>query len=481
MEALKQFGAFGAAAVVTLGGFALGQNAIMAWLAAAVLVCVGAVVLSKRWGMLATALLGLGCCLYLFQLKITPDKPSICDVSATVSCSIVNSSPASMLFGIPIALLGAGFFLGVVLAIVALEPGPGNRLFQTVGALSIVGCLYSVYLGITALQMGATCPMCITIYACTGLLLATSLFGLRNEQITLVDQPMEVVRSTSLLIVSVTFLFVVLLGQTYYQSLDLRSDAQKVIDDIAKAQPQPDPDHPHPAEPHPDHPHPHPQTAPNPGGGSLLERLSELYVKPRGPGVVQLRGDEPVLGDPNAPFTVVEYACFGCPHCAQAFVHLKQLVAEAPDVKVKFRSFPLTNECNSAVQRGGRPEVCRAAMAARCANRQGKFWEYAEILFANQRTLGEPLLAAAAERVGVDFEAFSTCMADPATLAAVVEDGMTGAQVEIMGTPTMFLHGVRGDEWVEVCSGATGVKALIDAKKQGIELPAAGSRLCPLE
>jgi protein-disulfide isomerase/uncharacterized membrane protein len=482
MEALKQYGALGAAAVLALAGFAMGPYAVMAWLAAAVLVCAGVVARSPRWGALSAAVLGFACSAYLFQLKLAPGKTSICDVSASVSCDVVNSSPASMIFGIPIAALGMGFFLGVAIAVLALAP-VGSRLFQAVGLLAAVGCVYSVFLGFTAIQMGATCPMCMAIYAATALLLVSSLIELRRHGLGLLDGLGEVLKSPALLTIGATFLVVVVVAQGIYGSQDRRTDAERLMERMAENQPQPEPGQaPQPA--HDEHEgHNHPPQPPRPaqtGPRTVEQELTDLYVRPRG--ALQLTDDEPILGDPNAPYVLVEYACFGCPHCAQAFGHLRALVEEMPDVQVRFRSFPLSNECNPVLPRGGRPEVCRGAMAARCAGNQGKFWDFAGIVFGNQQQLGDPLLAAAAGQVGLDYEKFSSCLADPATLERVVQDANTGVALQIQGTPTMLLKGVTDDgSWLELCGGADSAKALIQAKKQGMELLPAESRMCPLE
>lgn len=480
MEAANQYGAFAAALVVGLAGFVLGDWAVMAWLAAGVLAAAGVVWLSPRWGTLATAVLGLGCNLYLFERKLDPSGSAICNVSAKVNCDLVNSSAASELFGIPIALFGAGFFLGVAIAAL-LPPGPANRLHQTVGAFSIVGCAYSVFLGFTAYQMGIACPMCMTIYACNALLLVASVLGMRQSG-GVAGEPLawvtESLRSSSMLAVAATFVATVLLGQSVYASHDRRSEADKVLDTIAARQAVAPTPAPAPTTGAPT-PTPNPsQPAPAGSQDEVTAKLAEAYVKPRG--TVRLVGDEPLLGDPNAPYQVLEYACFGCPHCAQALGHLKQLVAEFPEVNVRFRSFPLSGECNAAA-REGRPEVCRAAMAAKCASKQGKFWDYATILFANQQMLADPLFAGAATEVGLNFDQFSACLTDPNTLKQVFDDAKSGADLEIMGTPTMFLKGAVGDDWVEVCWGAQGVAALIQADKQGIPLREAAAVMCPME
>ncbi|MEZ4241875.1 MAG: thioredoxin domain-containing protein [Myxococcota bacterium] len=474
-DPLKQYGAFGAATLVAVAGLFAGPWAVLAWLAAAVLVCVGVLMQSARWGAVSAALLGFACSAYLFSLKLTPDKTSICDINAKVSCDVVNSSPASMLFGsVPIAVLGMAFFLGVVVAVMAFD---GRKTLQAVGLLALVGCVYSVYLAFAAIQLGATCPMCMAIYASNGLLLAAGMIGTRQAGAALFDDVGEVAKSTPLAVLVGTFVVVALVGQGVYGSQDRRTDAQKLIDRMAAGEheqqvaPEPATN----ANTNPNHPAPAPAVQ-----KSVAQELGELYVRPRG--TVVLDDDEPVLGDPKAPYVLVEYACFGCPHCAMAFPHLQELVDAEPEVQVRFRSFPLSNECNPDLPRGGRPEVCRGAMAARCANQQGKFWEFARSLFTNQRQLGDPLIVNTAEQLGLDYQKFSDCMADPATLQGVMSDAKSGVNLQIMGTPTMLLRGATPDgTWVELCGGADTAKALIEARKQGIELLPGASQLCPME
>lgn len=467
MQFAKQYGAFVAAAVVGLSGFALGDYAMLAWLGAAVLVALGVVLQSPRWGLLAAAVVGFGCSLYLFTRKIDPSGTSICSVSATIDCDVVNGSAASEVFGLPIALLGMGFFLGVVIAAL-LKPSRAARLFQTTGLLAVVGCLYALFLAFTSWQIGAVCPMCMAIYASTSLLLLASVLGLRQEDGALLDGLDQVVRSRTLLVEAATLVAVVLLGQLWYRSIDQRSSSDKVIDALAVQTPDPH-------EQQEQH-----EQAPQPARtDDIASQLAGTYVVPRG--TVALEGDEPVLGDPNAPYTVVEYACFGCPHCAVASKQLHDLVLEEPSIQVRFRSFPLSNECNPGAARGGRPEVCRAAMAAQCANQEGKFWEYSGLVFANQHQLGDELLAAVASQVGLEFGKFSECMSNPAVLEQVQRDAVSGGALQLVGTPSMFLKGILGDQWVEVCQGTGGVLALVRAHEAGVSMPPAAAGMCPMD
>jgi protein-disulfide isomerase/uncharacterized membrane protein len=451
METAKQYGAFGVAGALAILALASPENPELwlgAWLAAAWFAALGVTTRSTRHGLGAFAALAFACSAYLFWRKLDATGTSFCSVSATFDCDLVNTSAASELFGIPISLLGMGYFGGLAAA-AALSSAPQQRLYQLSGLTSAVGLVYCIYLFAEATQLPAWCMLCLTIYASTAAVFGASLVGAKEHTTPLlVDVPLAA-QSTSAQILGAVFLGVSVLGGMAFRSAS--DDAPPPVEA--------------PAEPGA------PAAAPDPA-----RRLLTFYAKPHGR--MALEGDEPVLGDPNAPYVVVEYACFGCPHCAEALVHLQELVAKDPQIQVRFRSFPLTGECNPLIQRGGAPEKCRAAMAAQCANRQGKFWPFASYVFERQRSLGEELLSEAAGEVGLDFGQFSSCMADPGILEQVQRDALSGGEMQIPGTPAMFLRGVAGDDWVEVCGGAESVQVLVDAHQAGVQFLPANAE-CP--
>jgi protein-disulfide isomerase/uncharacterized membrane protein len=434
--------------------------ALAAGLAAALLVCAAVVWWSPRWGLAATGLLGLAASAYLFSRKLdATGGPSLCNVNAVVNCDVVNSSAASEVMGIPIALLGAGFFLGVSVA-AAFVGAPRQRLFQVVAWLAGIGVLYSVFLAFTATQLGAVCMFCMTIYACCGLLLWGGWLGARREGAGLADAPGQVAASAPALVVLFVFLGVVLVGQSAWSSVRARTTTGQAMAAI-EATPAGEPP---PAE----------QAQP------IEEILGQLYARPAAP--VALEGDEPRLGREDAPYTIVEFADFGCPHCAEASELLHDLVEQVPQVQVRFRVFPLSGMCNPLLPESTGSELeigrCRAALAARCAASQDKFWEYATGVFAGQPDLSDERLVTIAKSVGLDMAKLQTCMADPATLTEVTEDAQAGGALQLRGTPGFFLVGLL-PEPVEVCGGAQGVLALLQAKARGIELPPVGQSSCP--
>ncbi len=82
-----------------------------------------------------------------------------------------------------------------------------------------------------------------------------------------------------------------------------------------------------------------------------------------------------------------------------------------------------------------------AAEAARCANQQGKFWEYHDQLFEQQDNLGASLYTALAQSLKLDMDKFNSCLNGHLTLAKVKKDYEDGLAAGVIGTPTFFVNG----------------------------------------
>src|SRR5262249_23364924 len=127
-------------------------------------------------------------------------------------------------------------------------------------------------------------------------------------------------------------------------------------------------------------------------------------------------------GPADAPITIVEFSDFQCPFCARAAKDLRELVGTSPEVSLVFRNFPLDTSCNGNLKRQMHANACLAAYAAECAGKQGRFWEYHDLLFENGQQLSRDALVTFAERVGIDTHSFEQCLDDPATHARVAAD-----------------------------------------------------------
>lgn len=408
---------------------------LFAGLLAGLFACGAVIAATPRWGVLSTAALAFGANAYLFSRKLDiASGPSACNISDVLNCDVVNTSAASEMFGLPITLFGMGLYLGLALtALYRAESTP--RFFQVTGLFAIASLVYSAYLAWESSKLGVFCVVCATIYVANGLLLWAALKGLAGEGRKLLDELGGAPLSTSFLTVAGTFLVVVVVGAgTWQQRTSI----------------------------------PGPSLATGGDPAAVAEGLALLYASPQGP--VTLDGTEPVLGRPDAPYVVVEWADFACPHCARAAEELSQLVREYP-VQVRFKSFPLSSTCNPSLQFDGGNERCRAALAAECAHQQDRFYDLAHLIFKNQAYLSDADLTFMANQVGLDMDRWQACMADPASMEGVVADALAGARAGVRGTPAIFLRGTHGEEFIEVAHGAAGVMRLIEAAESGTSLP----------
>ena len=142
--------------------------------------------------------------------------------------------------------------------------------------------------------------------------------------------------------------------------------------------------------------------------------------------------EEHVLGNPDAPVTVLEYGDYECPYCAAAAPVLRELVESSEGrVRLVFRHFPLA---------ANHPHALTAALAAEAAGAQGAFWPMHDLLFARQDRLGDGALRAYAEELGLDGD---EVVGEPAQrfAAKVAADFEQGLADEVGGTPTVVVDG----------------------------------------
>jgi protein-disulfide isomerase len=157
-------------------------------------------------------------------------------------------------------------------------------------------------------------------------------------------------------------------------------------------------------------------------------------------------------GVPNAPVVIVEFSDLQCPACRFAVEPLHDLFRlYSKEVRVIFKHFPL-NQHTLAMP---------AAIAADCAGRQGKFWEFHDMAYANQTDWNPPPSGARrpsqeekeriareafirfARKLGLDRDAFTPCLDDPSARALVEKDRGEADARWVLSTPTFFIDGKR--------------------------------------
>ena len=151
--------------------------------------------------------------------------------------------------------------------------------------------------------------------------------------------------------------------------------------------------------------------------------------------------DDPVKGNPNAPVTMVEFSDFQCPFCLRFFQQTLPLIEEnyidTGKIKFVYRDFPL-----DSIHPNARP----AHIAAECADEQGKFWEYHDVLFEKQsewNRLSSADLSSQlnqyATSMGLESASFDSCLTSQSMADEVNADFLQAAQYGATGTPTFFI------------------------------------------
>lgn len=167
---------------------------------------------------------------------------------------------------------------------------------------------------------------------------------------------------------------------------------------------------------------------------------------------VKVAATGPSKGPADAPITIVEFADYQCPYCAKGAATLEKVRQRYADkVRVVFRDFPL----------GFHDQAVPAAVTARCAGAQGKYWEMHDVLFANVSQLDADSRRGYAKGLGLDLAKYDACVADPTHAAAVTADQAAGAAVGVGGTPAYFINGVS-------LEGAQPESAFVDLIEQAL-------------
>ncbi len=202
-----------------------------------------------------------------------------------------------------------------------------------------------------------------------------------------------------------------------------------------------------------------PTAAPVPANQQLLA----APTAPPAPELVTVEnGKLPVLGNKDAQVTVVEFSDFQCPFCKRYFDETYQQVYDeyikTGKVQFYYRHFPLSTI---------HPNAQKAAEASECANEQGKFWDYHNLLFRDQDTWSQKTGAEVsvafidlAGELGLDTTQFNTCLETGKYGQAVQDDAIAGGKVRVDGTPTFFINGHR----LVGAQPFSAIKAAIDAQ-----------------
>jgi len=181
-------------------------------------------------------------------------------------------------------------------------------------------------------------------------------------------------------------------------------------------------------------------------GAALLITATIIWPKiaPMGDIVIPRAKSYPLadgnaMGEPNAPVVIEEFSDFQCSYC-QTFhqntgAQIIEQYVETGQVYFIFRNFAFLGR-----------ESLAAANGSMCAAEQGKFWEYADILFANQSghdagAFSDRRLEAFAENINLDKALFQSCMRENRYQDQIQQDYQAGVSQGINSTPSFIING----------------------------------------
>ena len=162
-----------------------------------------------------------------------------------------------------------------------------------------------------------------------------------------------------------------------------------------------------------------------------LRAQSEVHIVLSGPTANVNVGNANWAGPKDAPVLVVEFADYECPYCQRVAPDIKKVLDQfGAKVAFAYKDFPLPMHQHAE----------KAAEAARCAGKQGKFWQLHDELFRSKQ-LDIDQLKAQARSLGLDASEFNKCLDSGEEAATVAQDRAEGMRLGLTGTPSFFVNG----------------------------------------
>lgn len=349
-----------------------------------------------------------------YNLIRNPDYASFCDINATVTCRAAYLSRFGSFAGVPVALWGAIYFLGILLLLWAsrgknpVRDSAASYIFAA-STLGLGAVIYLAYASFFVLK--EVCPLCVATYvAVIGLFVVSG----GASSVPMTSLPRRAVRDVGALFAAPLALIVAgafVVGAAWSAVSFPRAMERPAV---AEAPPL------------------------------AADQKSEFE---------KWWDMQPAL--PNYPFpsdgakvVIVEFADFQCPHCRQMYfaykpVLEKYLSANAKDVKFLFKPWPLSSRCNASVPSVHFAATCEASAAYVLAAEKGTGDQLKDWLFLHQEELTPDTVRRAAADVGKisDFDAQF-----PKVIDGIKADAAIGTKLGVNSTPSFFVNGKRVPE-----------------------------------
>ena len=159
----------------------------------------------------------------------------------------------------------------------------------------------------------------------------------------------------------------------------------------------------------------------------------------------------PILGDPNAPITLIEFGDYQCHFCNVYYHNTEHKIFNeyvmTGKINIIFKDYPIIG-----------PDSTIAALGAHCAGEQGKFWEYHNVLYENwdgenNGWAGQENIFRFAEKIGLNMEKFIECNVDKRYEQKILESSNNARDLGVTGTPAFYVISMDTQQ-VQFISGA---------------------------
>jgi uncharacterized membrane protein/protein-disulfide isomerase len=341
----------------------------------------------RRWliALVALSVVGLGVAAYLsvlhWQVYNQPGHVSFCAISEGMNCDTVALSSYSVVFGVPVSTWGILFYL-LLITLGAWGLAAGRKPFPwglvtllCAGALGTAIFLFMV----THFVIRAVCIMCVSLYVISMANAVVCFMGLRRQGLS--DGGF-----VKKLLTAVAFDWR-LVFEKRARGIALMALAAITVAAIEIVTP-----------------FMYPHEADTIAGG--LEGIDHGRTPD---------GHE-WIGAANPELVITEYSDYECPFCRRAHITVRQVVRERKDwLRLVHVQVPLDDKCNRMIKRPFHRNACDCARAAICAAEQHGFWPMNDALFLRRCGLDSGGLTVLASKLGLNADAFRTCMKDHRT------------------------------------------------------------------
>jgi uncharacterized membrane protein len=378
-----------------------------------------------RWTIVAVACLGLGfsgwSLLVHYRLLTDPTYVSPCNINASLNCSQVYLSEYGSVAGIPVAFGGVIWFGLVALIAGFSRPNrPASTAPHYILGLSVVGLAVIAYLAYTSMFVLRTgCLLCMGTYVCVLAIAALSKFATSGSLGKLAEHAGA--DFAALPSRPAGFAAGILLFAGVAWAISTFPDETTVAAQGSTS-----------------------ASTSQAGSGGISPEMRTNFAN------VWVTMPRVNLGarPPGVAVVVVKFNDYECPTCRQGEQLYKPLFEQFETthpgaVRLESKDYPLNASCNSQLERTipGHEAACHAAAAARIATDRGKFEEMTNWIWLNQSTTVDAMRENASRILGMSPAEFDREYL--ARLPAIRQDIADGAALQITGTPTYFINGVR--------------------------------------